>query len=156
MEGRTIRESRVVLSQLMEVGHANNLGNVHGGVLLRLADTAGGLAASRHARRPAVTVTLDAMWFREPVFVGELVTVTAEVTFVGRTSMETEIQIWAENLLTGERRHTSTAYAVYVALDDEGNPCPVPPLIAETPEEAARMEAARKRREERLRRWGRR
>lgn len=139
MQRKTIRESRVQLAQLMEPRHANNFGNVHGGWIMKLVDEAGALACMRHAQHRVVTVAVDQLMFREPISLGDLVTLTAEVSFVGRTSMEAEVNVIAENPVTGECVHTNTAYLVYVALDDEGNPTEVPGLIAETEEEAQRM-----------------
>ena len=101
---------------------ANPRGNVHGGTLMKLADTAGGVCATRHARRPVVTVVMDSMTFEQPVYVGNLVVLHAIVTWTGRTSIETEVSIEAEDVLTGNVRHVSTAYVVYVATDDHGQP----------------------------------
>jgi uncharacterized protein (TIGR00369 family) len=114
VHGRTVEQSRVTLTQLMGPGEANTMGNVHGGTLMKLCDEAGGMAATKHARRPAVTVAIDSMSFHSPVHIGNLVTVSAEVTWVGRTSMETRIVVSAEDILTGEMTHTNTAYFVYV------------------------------------------
>ena len=94
---------------------ANPRGNVHGGTLMKLADTAGGVCATRHTRKRVVTAVMDSMTFEQPVYVGDLVTVQAQVTWTGRTSIETEVSINVEHVLTGEIRHISTAYFVYVA-----------------------------------------
>src|SRR5919197_932789 len=107
---------------------ANPAGNVHGGTLMKLADSAGGIAAARHARRRLVTVVMDSMTFEQPVYVGNLILIHACVTWTGRTSLETEVTINAEDVLTGEVRRISTAYFVYVAIDEHGRPIPVPPL----------------------------
>lgn len=147
---KSIRASRVTLSQLMHLEHANLLGNVHGGWVMKLADEAGALACMRHAQKKVVTVAIDSMTFRQPIKLGDLVILSAEVTYTGRTSMEVEVQVIAENPLTGERTHTNTAYLVYVALDDEGRPTSVPPLQAENEEEEQRMEQAKQRQERRL------
>lgn len=147
---KSIRASRVTLSQLMHLEHANLLGNVHGGWVMKLADEAGALACMRHAQKKVVTVAIDSMTFRQPIKLGDLVILSAEVTYTGRTSMEVEVQVIAENPLTGERTHTNTAYLVYVALDDEGRPTSVPPLQAENEEEEQRMEQARARQARRL------
>lgn len=152
MNAKPVSESRVTLTQLMGPTEANNLGNVHGGIIMKLCDEAGGMAAVRHARRPCVTVTIDSMSFLSPVHVGNLLMVDAEVTWVGRTSLETRVLVKAENLLTGEVTHTNTAYFVYVALDDAGNPTPIVPLICETEEEKKRCAQAEERRAIRLRR----
>jgi acyl-CoA hydrolase len=152
MEGKTAAESRVTLTQLMGPAQANTLGNVHGGLLMKLCDEAGGMAAAKHARRPSVTVTVDSMTFHSPVHIGNLVTVNAEVTWVGHTSMETRVVVTAENVLTGAVTHTNTAYFVYVALGEDGKPVTVPPLICVTTEEEERCERAARRQEERLER----
>src|SRR6202142_420641 len=129
---KTMRASRISIAQLMQPEHANNLGNVHGGWIMKLADEAGALACMRHAQRRVVTVAIDSMVFHNPIKIGELVLLTAEVTYTGHTSMEVEVQVQAENPITGERTNTNTAYLVYVALDDEGKPTSVPPIKAET------------------------
>src|SRR5574341_1700877 len=148
--GKTVAASRVQIAQLMQPEHANNLGNVHGGWIMKLMDEAGGLACIRHARRRVVTVAIDQMVFRQPIRIGDLVIITAEVSYVGRTSMETEVQVTAENPVTGECTHTNMGYLVYVALDESGRPVPVPPLIPETDAQRARMEAGRARQAYRL------
>ena len=150
MEGKRISESRVTLTQVMNVTDANVLGNVHGGLLMKVSDEAGGIAAARHACRPAVTVTVDSMTFHSPVHIGNLVTFSAEVSWVGRTSIETRVVVTAENVLTGEVTHTNSAYFVYVALGEDGFPTPVPPLICETDEERARFARGEARRARRL------
>ena len=148
--GKTVSESRVMLAQLMQPEHANNLGNVHGGWVMKLVDEAGALVCMRHAQQRVVTVAVDQMTFRQPIRLGDLVTLTAEVSYVGRTSMEAEVCVEAENPISGLRTHTNTAYLVYVALDDYGRPVPVPPLIPETEAQKARMEAGRARQAYRL------
>jgi uncharacterized protein (TIGR00369 family) len=147
---KPVSASRVTLSQLMHPEHANLLGNVHGGWIMKLVDEAGALACMRHAQRRVVTVAIDSMTFREPIKIGDLVILNAEVTYTGRTSMEAEVHVLAENPVTRERTHTNNAYLVYVALDDQGNPTPVPPLMAENEEEAARIVQAKRRQERRL------
>jgi uncharacterized protein (TIGR00369 family) len=147
---KPISASRVTLSQLMHPEHANLLGNVHGGWIMKLVDEAGALACMRHAQKKVVTVAIDSMTFREPIRIGDLIILNAEVTYTGRTSMETEVEVIAENPITGERTHTNTAYLVYVALDDEGKPSPVPPLLAETEEEKRKMTNALERQKYRL------
>ena len=150
MVGKTVTQSRVTLTQLMGPGHANTMGNVHGGHIMKVCDEAGGMAAIKHARRPVVTVTVDSMAFHSPVHIGNLLTVTAEVTWVGRTSMETRVVVTAEDVLSGQVTHTNTAYFVYVGLDESGRPAPVPPLICETEEDQARFERAAARQAYRL------
>ena len=147
MEGKKISDSRVTLSHMMGPQDANGLGNVHGGIIMKLADEAGGLAAIRHAQSPAVTVAVDSMTFMHPIYIGNFVEFKAELTYVGRTSMEVRVEVIRENPLTGERITSNTAYYVYVALDSGGNPKPVPPLIYETAEQKARAELAKERQE---------
>ena len=150
MEVKHVSDSHTVLIQLMNPEHANPLGNVHGGVLMKLIDEAGGLCAARHARRPAVTVTVDSLMFLEPIRISELVTFDARLTYVGRTSMEVEVCVEAEEILTGKRRLTNRAYVVYVALGDDGRPTEVPPLLPTTQDERDRWEQGRQRQTERL------
>ena len=142
---KSTRASRVTLSQLMHPEHANLLGNVHGGWIMKLVDEAGALACMRHAQKKVVTVAIDSMTFRQPIRIGDLIILNAEVTYTGKTSMEAEVRVLAENPVTGEQTHTNTAYLVYVALDDEGRPTSVPVLVTETEEEKARMAQAQKR-----------
>jgi len=134
----------------MQPIHANNHGNVHGGEIMRLMDEAGALACMRHAGRRVVTVAVDRMTFRQPIHLGDLVTFTAEVSYVGRTSLEAEVLVSAENPVTGECIFTNTGYLVYVALDDDGNPVTVPPLLPETEEQHQRMEAGKQRQQHRI------
>ncbi len=148
--GKTCAASLVVVAQLMHPEHANPLGNIHGGWIMKLVDEAGALACMRHAQHRVVTVALDQMTFREPILIGDLVTLTAEVSYVGRTSMEVEVRVEAENPVAGLKSHTNTAYLVFVALDDRGRPVPVPPLIPETDSERNRMEKGRLRQEYRM------
>lgn len=145
LASKPIHASRVTLSQLMHPEHANLLGNVHGGWIMKLVDEAGALACMRHAQKKVVTVAIDSMTFRQPIRIGDLIILNAEVTYTGRTSMEVEVQVLAENPVTGEQTHTNNAYLVYVALDDEGRPTNVPGLITETDEEKERMAQAKKR-----------
>lgn len=147
---KTVSESHMSLAQLMQPEHANLLGNVHGGFIMKLVDEAGALACMRHAQRRVVTVAMDSMVFRQPIRIGDLVTLTAQLTCVGRSSMEAEVQVEAENPLTGVRSHTNTAYLVYVALDDAGHPVLVPDLVAESQQEIAKQLEGLKRQSARL------
>ena len=147
---KPISASRVTLSQLMHPEHANLLGNVHGGWIMKLVDEAGALACMRHAQKKVVTVAIDSMTFREPIRIGDLVILNAEVAYTGRTSMEAEVHVIAENPVSGEQTHTNTAYLVYVALDDEGRPSPIPALLAETDDDRRKMTDALERQERRL------
>ncbi len=138
------------MSELMMPQHANIMGNVFGGVILSLVDRVAAVAAIRHARKPCVTVSVDKVDFKEPIHVGELLTAHARVNYAGRTSMEVGVKIIAENVLSGERRHTNSCYVTYVALDDHGRPTAVPPVVPETPDEKRRFERAAKRRASRV------
>jgi uncharacterized protein (TIGR00369 family) len=123
--------SRVSLAIITEPGQANPFGTLHGGVILKLADECGGIAALRHAGKGQITTAaIDSMIFLSPVYVGERVEITAEVTYVGRTSIETKIEIYAEPIEVSKRRRVATGYALYVALDESGRrPRGVPPLL---------------------------
>ena len=150
LQPKPVRASRVTLSQLMHPEHANLLGNVHGGWIMKLVDEAGALACMRHAQRKVVTVAIDSMTFRQPIRIGDLIILNAEVTYTGRTSMEAEVNVHAENPVTSERSHTNTAYLVYVALDDEGKPTEIPQLMAESAEETHTLTQAKERQGRRL------
>jgi len=134
----------------MELVDANIAGNVHGGTIMKLVDTAAALAAIRHAGGLCVTVTVDELSFLEPVHIGEVVTLRASVNDVGTTSLECGVRVDAENPVTGRKVHASSAYLVFVAIDDEGHPRPVPPLQVETGEERRRQREAKLRREARM------
>lgn len=142
--------SRVVISQLMQPDHANLLGNVHGGHIMKLVDEAGALACMKHSHQRVVTVAIDRMTFKHPIKIGDLVTINAEVSYTGNTSMEAEVSVQAENPTTGEKWHTNTAYLVYVALDENGKPVPVPPIEPQTQHERQRMEMGAARQAHRL------
>ena len=147
---KPIRASRIQLSQMMMPEHANIYGNVHGGWIMKLVDEAGALASTRHAAHRTVTVAIDQMIFHHPIHIGDLVILNAEVTYAGRTSMEVEVNVIAEDPISGEQIHTNAAYLVYVALDENGKSTRIPSLIAETREEQTRMDAAVERQKRRL------
>ena len=150
MEGKRIRESTIIMAQLMNPEDANIAGNVHGGVIMKLIDNAAGCAAIRHSRSNVVTASIDRLDFHNPVFVGDLVTLRASLNFVGRTSMELGVRVEAENLITGKRRHTASAYLTFVALDSNGRPFTLSPLVVETDDEKRRNQEASNRRKARL------
>ena len=147
---RSVSHSKVTLTQMMEVTDANVAGNVHGGVIMRLVDTAAALAAIKHSGGVALTVGIDEMSFLEPVQIGEVVVLRASVNDVGTTSMECGVRVEAEDPLTGVIRHVNSAYLVFVAVDEAGKPRPVPPLIAESDDERRRQREAKLRRERRI------
>ena len=129
---------------------ANSAGYVHGGTVMKLCDEVAGLAAVRHSRCRVVTAGMDRMTFLEPIHIGELVTFTASVNAAWRTSMEVGVRVDAEQPRDGTLRHTNTAYLTMVALDDEGHPTEVPPLLAESEDERRREREAQTRRRNRL------
>jgi uncharacterized protein (TIGR00369 family) len=147
-----VPRSRATLAIITEPGQANPYGTLHGGVLLRLADECGAIAALRHVGKGQITTAaMDSMTFLGPVYVGERVELCAEVTHVGRTSIETRIEIFAEPLERAQRRKVGLGYALYVALDEAGlHPHPVPPLLIESDADRRADEAARARQAVRL------
>ena len=155
MDARSPSETALTLTQFMQPEHSNSLGNVHGGVILKLCDECGGIVASRHSRRPAVTVRIDSVNFLKPVLVGRLLHVYGRITWTGRTSIEVELSVEAEHLLTGERLLTNDAFFVYVALDENRRPAPVPPLRLESDEERQRFAEGEARQQRRLAEAGR-
>lgn len=150
MEGKRVRDSSVIMAQMMIPLDANPAGNVHGGVVVKIIDEAAGVVAARHARSNVVTASIDRMDFHDPVFVGDVLFFKASLNLVGKTSMEIGVRVEAENVVTGVVRHAASAYLTYVALDPNGKPREVPPLILETEEEQRRNSEARRRREVRL------
>lgn len=145
MEAKRISDSCVTLSHMMGPQDANSYGNVHGGIIMKLADEAGGLAAMRHAQAPTVTVAVDSMTFIHPIHIGNFVQFNAELTYVGRSSIEVRVEVIRENPITGEQITSNTAYYVYVALNKDGKSTPVPPLLYETTEQKKRAENAQER-----------
>jgi acyl-CoA hydrolase len=143
-------EASTILVKWMSLLDANNAGQVHGGTVMKLCDEAAGLAAIRHARRPAVTAAVDRVTFLHPVHLGEVLTLRASVNAAWRTSMEVGVRVDAENPLTGQQRHTSSAYLTMVAIDEHGKPSPVPPLTAENATDQRREREAQLRRANRL------
>ncbi len=150
LSSHPVQDSHSVMSELMMPHMANNHGNVFGGVILSLVDRVGAVAATRHARQPCVTVSMDRVEFLESIHLGELVTAKASVNFVGRTSMEVGVRVEAENMITGQRRHTNSCHVTYVAIDDNGRPVPVAKVTPESDAEMRRYERAEARRTRRL------
>lgn len=150
MEGKPVRESRAVLSELALPNDANGLGAVLGGKIMHLVDIAGAIAAARHCRGFVVTASFDHMDFLQPVHIGELIILRASVNRAFRTSMEVGVKVFAEDLRTGEKRHVASAYLTFVALDDARQPVPVPPLVPEDEEDKRRFDQAGARRTYRL------
>jgi len=150
MDGKTVSDSQMTMAIQMNPEDANPVGNVHGGVIMKYVDTAAGAVAIRHARKICVTASIDRLDFHNPVFVGDLLILKASVTLVGKTSMEVGVRVEAEDLLTGQVRHTASAYLTFVALDQKGAPAQAPPLILETEDEKRRNCEAQVRRQARL------
>jgi acyl-CoA hydrolase len=150
MQAKRPSESHSVLVHWMGLMDANSAGFVHGGTVLKLADEVAGLAAVRHSRSRVVTAGVDRVTFLVPIEIGELVTLTASVNAVWRTSMEVGVRVVAERPSRGELRHTNSAYFTMVALGEDGKPTAVPPLIAETATEKRREREAQTRRRNRL------
>ena len=148
---KPVSASKTILSMQMLPVEANPMGNVHGGTILKLMDTAAAVAAMRYARTNVVSASIDRMDFYHPVYVGNLLILKASVNYAGRTSMEVGVRIEAEDLKRGKVTHTGSSYVTYVALDEKGKPTPVPQVIPETPEEKRRWQEGRQRREQRLR-----
>lgn len=150
MQGKTVKQTAVIMAEVMNPKDCNVAGNIHGGVIMKLIDTTAATVAVRHARANAVTASIDRLDFHYPVYPGDIVTCRASANYVGKTSMEIGVRVETENLITGDVHHTATAYLTFVAIDKAGRPVALPPLIPETDEEKRRHEDAAKRREVRL------
>jgi uncharacterized protein (TIGR00369 family) len=151
MDAKKVTDSSITILQQMTTQDANLAGNVHGGVIMHMIDNTAGIVAMRHTGQNCVTASLDRLDFHSPVFVGDLLRVIAGINITGRTSMEVGVRVEAENFVTGEVRHTASAYLTYVALDRDGKPAAIPPIAVETGDEKRRNGEARLRRENRLR-----
>jgi len=150
MEPRLAADSCAELIRWMSIQDANSAGFIHGGVVMRMCDEAAGIAAIRHSGRRVVTAGMDRMTFAEPIYVGELLRCIASVNSAWRTSMEVGVRVEAENPVSREVRHTSTAYLTMVAVDEHGHPLPVPPIAVESETERRRQREAEVRRRNRL------
>jgi acyl-CoA hydrolase len=146
-QGRSIAYSRSTTRRLMELIDANAHGNVHGGAIMRLVDESAAIVAIKHSQCPTVvTARVERFDFLAPAFIGDVVSVQCEMHYVGRTSMEVGVEIMAENIVTGEVRHIGSSYVIYVALDENGKPTPVPPLVPANDQEKEIIERAHHRR----------
>ncbi|MFC2034025.1 acyl-CoA thioesterase [Chloroflexota bacterium] len=150
MKKKHVKDSTVTMIQRMTPLDVNLAGNVHGGVIMRLIDDAAAAVATRHVRGNTVTASIDRLDFHHPVYIGDLLKINASINLVGKTSMEIGVRVESENLLTGDIHHTATAYLTYVALDKDGKPMQVPPVIFDTVVEKRRNREAIERREIRL------
>jgi acyl-CoA hydrolase len=149
---RTPRDSEATVADLMMPHHANGLRNpsVFGGVIMSMVDRCAALSAMRHASGPVTTLSIDRILFKEPIRVGELIEIRSRVVLVGRTSMSVLAHVYAEQIATGERRHTNECWLTFVHLGDDGRPAPVPPLTLETADDHALHDIAARRREQAL------
>lgn len=149
--GKPVSETHVEMTEIVLPNDANILGNILGGKVMHMIDIACAVAAHRHCRRPVVTAAMDSLDFRHPIKIGELIIIRASVNRVFKTSMECGAKVFSENLGTGERKHTSTAYLTFVALDENKKPMHVSPVVPETEDEKRRWKGAEIRREFRIR-----
>jgi len=146
-QGRSIAYSRSTTRRLMELIDANAHGNVHGGVIMRMVDESAAIVAIKHSQLPTVvTARVERFDFLAPAYIGNVVTIHCEMNYVGRSSMEVGVEVMAEDLITGEVRHIASSNVIYVALDENRKPTPVPPLVPADDEEKAIVERARIRR----------
>lgn len=150
MKTKRVKDSSITIMDQMTRQDANLAGNVHGGVIMKHIDNTGGLVAARHAQKNVVTASIDKIDFHNPVYVGDLLRLQASINYTGKTSMEIGVRVEAENVMTGEVRHTASAYLTYVALDEDGKPTEIPQIMLETQEEKCRNKDAKMRREIRL------
>ncbi len=149
MQARSVADSQSEMTELVLPNDTNTLGNLLGGRLMHFIDLVGAMAAYRHARAHVVTASMEHIDFIAPVHVGDLVILKASVNRAFQTSMDVGVKAWVENAMAGTRRHVSSAYLTFVAVDENGRRLPVPPLIAASPEELRRYEDAGRRRQQR-------
>jgi len=147
--GKPVSASKVEMTELVLPGQTNTVGNIFGGRVMQLIDIAAGVAAMRHARKTVVTIFVDQLHFKNPIKMGQIVILNAWVEYVGKTSMEVGVDVFSEHPSTGERISTTTAHLTFVAIDKNGKPSSIPPLILESEEENERHELAKRRREQR-------
>jgi len=148
---KTVSASRTRMNELVLPNDTNALGNLMGGQLMKWMDICSAIAAQRHSNRTVVTVSADSIEFRKAIKLGEVVVIEGEVTRAFNSSMEVYMQVWAENLRQGgSRRLCTTSFYTFVAVDADGNPVPIPPIIAETEYEKQQFELAGERRKNRL------
>ena len=150
MQSKTMSFSKMQTVQQMTQQDANFVGNVHGGVIMKLIDSTASMAAAKHCGTNVVTASIDRIDFYSPVFVGDILRVHANLNSTGRTSMELGVRVEAENFMTGEIRHTSSAYLTFVSLDQLGKPMEIPQVIPETDDEIRRNTEAANRRKKRM------
>lgn len=150
MKAKTPSDSLTTMAQVMQITDANTAGFVHGGSIMKLVDSAAGVAAMRHAQRRVVTAQVDSLTFHAPVHIGDVLSLTACVTQAWKTSMEVEVTVYREDPVTGDTDHTTTAYLTMVGLDEHGHPVQVPGVVPETGKEERRQREAETRRQARI------
>ena len=150
LPGKPVSASRTEMTEVVLPQDANVFGNILGGRVMHLVDIAAAITAHRHCRSMAVTASVDHIDFRNPIRVGEVITLKASLNRAFHTSMEIGVKVFSEYLLTGEKKHTTSAYVTFVALDENHRPKLVPPLICETEQDRRRYREALVRRKQRL------
>jgi len=150
LPGKPVSASRTEMTEVVLPQDANVFGNILGGRVMHLVDIAAAITAHRHCRSMAVTASVDHIDFRNPIRVGEVITLKASLNRAFHTSMEIGVKVFSEDLLTGEKKHTTSAYVTFVAVDENRRPRPVPPVICKTEEDRRRFREALVRREYRL------
>ncbi len=150
MNTKSVKDSNITVVQQMMNEDANLAGNVHGGIIMKLIDNTASLAGTRHTGKNVVTASIDRLDFHSPVFIGDLLRVSASINYVGKTSMEIGVKIEAEDVITGEIRHTGSAYLTFVCLDRNHRPVEIPPIRFETEREKRWNFAAIERRKARI------
>jgi acyl-CoA hydrolase len=150
LRGKPVSASRTEMTEVVLPQDANVFGNILGGRVMHLVDMAAAITAVRHCRSMAVTASVDHIDFRNPIRVGEVITLKASLNRAFHTSMEIGVKVFSEDVLTGEKKHTTSAYVTFVALDQDHRPKPVPALICETEEDRRRYREALVRRKQRL------
>lgn len=142
MKGKRVGESTVFLSMIMQPQDANLAGNVHGGVIMKHIDNAAGVTAVKHAKTNIVTASIERLNFHHPVMIGDMLTIKSSINMTGNSSMEVGVRVESENLLDGQTHHIASAYLTMVALDKNGRPTTIPPIILETDDERRRSREA--------------
>lgn len=150
LPSKPVSESHVIMTEMVLPSDTNALGTVFGGKVMALIDIAAAMAAGRHARSVVVTASIDALHFIAPVKLGEYIHIRASVNYTGKTSMEVGVRVDKENPLTGEMKHTATAYMTFVALDSDGKPKKIPTITPQTADEKRRYREAETRRKARV------
>tara|TARA_B100001113_G_C20879563_1_gene521998 strand:+ start:194 stop:661 length:468 start_codon:yes stop_codon:yes gene_type:complete len=145
MKSKTIKNSQVIMHELVQPNDTNVLGNVYGGRVMCLMDNCAAMSAYKHARKPVVTASVDRLDFLAPANKGDILVLKSSVNYAHKTSMEIGVRIDAENPFTGEMRHTATAYLTFVAIDEQNKPSSIPKIDPETDDEKRRYDRAKKR-----------